>query len=206
MITLRQITLDFEPELIEGVLIDKQWFEEQETARTLIQETEDYCRQLREQAQQEITEMTENAKAEHQKRLAEILEEMEVNFLDKTEGLFAEWAEQREQEENEIIDRAKKLVESVFIAMLNQLPDEDKLHAVFKQIQRASDKHTEATLYHHPDQTALLQEWATKNGLSMWTLIPDDTLHPDELILRAPKGELSLSWSGFQKHIISRLV
>jgi len=206
MITLREIPLDFEPELTEEVLITGVWFEEQSEALNLIQSTETHCQQLIDQTHETINTMEEKAKAEHQEKLSTVLAEMEMNFLDKSEALFAEWSQMREREADEIIDRAKKLVESVFITMLNQLPDHDKLQAVFKQIIRVSDNRTEATLYYHTQQSEILKEWMSRYHQLMWTLTPDDSLHPDELVLRTAKGELSLSWSGFQKHIISRLM
>lgn len=206
MITLREIVLAFEPELIEGVLITGQWLEEQEEARSLIQNTEAYCEQRIHETQQAIIEMEENAKAEHQKRLAEMLEEMEANFLDKSEALFAEWHQARELEVDEITDRARKLVESVFMKILDHMTDQDKFHAVFKQLVRAADARTEATLYFHTQQSDTIKEWLSQYHQLMWTLTPDDSLSPDELVLRTPKGELSLSWLGFQKHFISRLM
>jgi len=206
MITLREVVLEFEPELIEGVLITGLWLEEQEEARSLIQNTEAYCEQRIHETQQAINEMEENAKAEHKKRLAEMLEELEANFLDKSEALFAEWHQAREREVDEITERARQLVESVFIKILDQLTDEDKFHAVFKQFVRVSDPRTEATLYFHTQQSDTIKEWLSQHHQLMWTLSPDDTLTPDELVLRTAKGELSLSWPGFQKHLVSRLM
>jgi len=206
MITLREVVLDFEPELIEGVLITGLWLDEQEEAQSLIQKTEAYCEQRIHETQQAINVMEENAKAEHQKRLAEMLEEMEANFLDTSEALFAEWHQAREREVDEITDRARKLVESVFMKILDHMTDEDKFHAVFKQLVRSSDPRTEATLYFHTQQSDTIKEWLSQYHQLMWTLTPDDTLSPDELVLRTPKGEMSLSWPGFQKHFISRLM
>jgi len=94
----------------------------------------------------------------------------------------------------------------VFLAILNQLPDEDKLHAVFRQIMRAADKRTQATLYFHPDNEAELTEWLSDIHQVMWTLSPDDQMKSDELVLKTEKGELSLSWRGFQQHLVSRLM
>ncbi|PPC63865.1 HrpE/YscL family type III secretion apparatus protein [Pantoea sp. ICBG 1758] len=206
MITLREIPFDFEPEIIEDVLITGLWFDQQYQAKSLIEETEAYCQELIEQTRKDIAEMEKKAKTEHEARLAQILEEMESNFLDKSEGLFAEWLSQREREADEITDRARKLVESVFLAILNQLPDEDKLHAVFRQIMRAADKRTQATLYFHPDNEAELTEWLSDIHQVMWTLSPDDQMKTDELVLKTEKGELSLSWRGFQQHLVSRLM
>lgn len=206
MITLREIPLEFEPDLIEEVLITGLWLEEQEDSQRLIQKTEAYCEQRIAETEQEIIRMEENAKKAHQERLAKMLEELEANFLDKSEALFAQWYQEREREADEITDRAKQLVEKVFLALLDQLPDNDKLHAVFRQLIRSADQRTEATLYFHTQQSDTLKEWLSRHHQLMWTLVPDDTLSPDELVLRTSKGELSLSWAGFQKHLVSRLM
>ncbi|NIG12951.1 hypothetical protein F3J37_01475 [Pantoea sp. Al-1710] len=206
MIRLPVVTLEFEPDPIEGVLITRQMMEEDSAAASLMEITEAHCQQLIEQTEKDIIEMKKKATEEHQKRLAQILEEMEQNFLDKSEGLFAEWYQERERDSDEITERAKGLVEKVFMAMLDQLPDEDKLHAVFRQIQRSANTRTEATLYHHPDHAEELAEWMSKYHLAMWALNPDDKLSHDELILATDKGELSLTWAGFQKHLVSRLM
>lgn len=206
MITLREIPLEFEPDLFEEVLITGLWLEEQEESQRLIQKTEAYCQQRIADTEQEIIRMEENAKKAHQERLAKMLEELEANFLDKSEALFAQWYQEREREADEITDRAKQLVEKVFLALLDQLPDDDKLHAVFRQLIRSADPRTEATLYFHTQQSDTLKEWLSRHHQLMWTLVPDDTLSPDELVLRTSKGELSLSWAGFQKHLVSRLM
>ena len=206
MITLREIPLEFEPDLIEEVLITGLWLEEQEESKRLIQKTEAYCEQRMADTEQEIIRMEESAKKAHQERLAKMVEELEANFLDKSEALFAQWHQEREREADEITDRAKQLVEKVFLALLDQLPDDDKLHAVFRQLMRSADPRTEATLYFHTQQSDTLKEWLSRHHQLMWTLVPDDTLSPDELVLRTSKGELSLSWAGFQKHLVSRLM
>jgi len=206
MITLREVVLEFEPELIEGALITGLWLAEQEEARSLIQKTEAYCEQRILETQQAINEMEENAKSDQQKRLADKIEELEANFLDKSEGIFVEWHQSRELEVKEITERARKLVESVFIKILDQHTDEDKFQAVFKQIVRVSDPRTEATLYFHTQQSDTIKEWLSQYHQLMWTLSPDDSLTTDELVLKTSKGELSLSWSGFQKHLVSRLM
>jgi len=206
MITLRELSLEFEPDLIEGVLITGDWMDEHEEAKSLIQTTEEYCQQLIEQTQRDIEDMQNKSNDEHRQRLAEMLEEMEANFLDKTNGLFADWYAQRERDTDEITGRAKQLVERVFLTMIDQLPDEDKLHAVFRQIVRASDKRVDATLYSNPKHIQELTQWIHAHPELNWALVPDDDIPPEELGLRTVNGELSLSWEGFKKHIITRLL
>jgi len=206
LIKLREIPLEFEPELIEDVVITGLWFEQQHQARTLIEQAQAEADRLVQEAQQEAEDIMNNARTEAQQKLAEVLTELETNFLDKSEGLFAEWYARREQDDQELVNRARNLVEAVFMAMLDQLPDEDKLSAVFRQIHRAGDKQTEATLYFHTRHKKELQEWLSRYHLDMWKLITDDELPPNQLILATSKGELSLSWDGFRKHLVSRLM
>jgi len=204
--SLRPIDINFEPDLIEGVLIAGHWFEEQEQARTLLERTQAECEAMIRQAQEEANQIMSSAKEESAHRMALLLEGIEEHFLKQSEEIFFDWEQARAEEENEIFFRARKLVEKVFISMLDQVPDEDKFKALLRQIYKASDRKTHATLFFNPAHTATIETWKTGFPQLPWSLEPDPE-HPSEsLLLKTSQGELSLSWAGFQKHIIDRLV
>jgi len=206
MITLREVTLDFEPELVEGVLITGLWLEQQEKANDLIRNTEAWCDSRRAQAEEEVNQIMEQARLDSQEKMANLLTEIESHFLARSESLFFAWQEEKQKEDDELIERARALVEAVFVSMFEQLPDDDKLSAVFRQVVKATDKSSHATLFFNPEHEAILSEWMNDHPQLLWNLKPDPSQPENELILMTAAGELSLSWEGFKKHILSRVM
>jgi len=203
MIDLREIRIEFEVNLIEDVLIKSETLTEQDSAKSLFEQTEEYCQQQIKENEIIIAEKTREFECDLKLQMNNSLSKLESDFLSKTEEFFSLLESSRLDEEETITRRAKSFMHSLFNAMFDAVPDDEKINAVFRQLSRSADKHEAATLFIHPDTLNRIPELTL--AVSHWDISPTENQPQDELMLRTAKGEFSLSWRGYQHYILSRL-
>jgi len=205
MWNLREIELQFEPDLIEGTVLSSSWLREQSEAKSLLARTFAQCEEAKKQTHEEIELMKTQARLHHEERMKTLLADVEKAFLEKAESVFFEWSQEKSMDGADLVKRAQALCNALFIEMFNRIPDEEKVEAVLNQIIKASDKQVSATLFYHPQHEDQLQAWKETQPHLPWELFADDTQQIDTLLLKTEQGELSLSWPGFRDHILQRL-
>jgi len=202
MWNLRQLTLDFPPELIEGVMLPAAAIQQQQQASALLEQTQAHCDELLREAENQAAQILHQASLEAEQQIAQQRATAEQAFWQQTQRLFDDWHHARQQQDNQLLTRAQHLVTAAFSQLLAELPDNEKIHALLSQLLQASDRRNEATLFYHPQHEASLRHWFTVNPHLPWALRADEQQIPETLLLQTSQGEFTISWDSLQQRLL----
>ena len=198
----RKVALEDDAQLIEGVLLPQSVLQEQQQAQSLVAlatlRSEDLLVEARQQAEGIIAE----AQQEAGRLVIARVEEAERDFWQRAENFFSEWQAERDTQSAGVVSQAQTLIGAAFEQLFGGLSEQQKLTALLTQLQGASARATDVTLYHPSQYEAPLAGWLASHPQPGWARCVDDTLAAETLLLQTAQGEFSISWASLQQHLL----
>ncbi|MFJ4143894.1 type III secretion system stator protein SctL [Pseudomonas sp. NPDC089734] len=170
----------------------------------LRREVLEHCRladELLDDARARADEILASAHAEAQALRESCEQETRAQVWEQAQSLLDDLRQQREQSLASIVEVAQELVGQALQVVLDELPDEQRIGAVLRQLTSASPNQETASIYCHPDQIPTLAQSLEAHGQQGWAVRGDPNMDPDAISLRTEHGDFSLSWSALQQHI-----
>lgn len=182
MLTRKRITLlngtdDLAPVISQAMLV------QQQQGADILQQAQQQAEQILAAAEQE---------AEACKRRAQQCAEQD--FWQQADRLFANWQQQQQQIESEILAVLDGVLAAALGQLLTEVPEPPRLNALLRQLLRDKMQVEQASLCCHPSQQQPIADWLTLHPHLNWQLQPDDMLAADSLKLVTAQGELHLDW------------
>lgn len=198
----RKFALEEDVQVIEGVLLPHAALQEQQQAQSLVEQAMRRSEALLEEARQQAEQMLAEAQADAERLVITRCEEAERNFWLRAEPFFSEWQAERDAQSAEIVTQAQALITAAFEQLFGCLSEQQKLTALLTQLQGASARATDVTLYHPSQYEAPLASWLAARPQLGWTRCTDDALAAETLLLQTAQGEFSISWASLQQHLL----
>lgn len=159
-----------------------------------------------EQAHEQAHLIREQARAEAQAEMEACRREWEATFWQQAQTLLADWQQQREAEEAQLVILAGKVLNEALQQLLDEVDDERRFHALLKQLLRHYPRQQQATLYCASAQEQAISRWLADQPQLSWTLCADPALAPDHLRLTTGQGELLVNWQTLRQQLAPALV
>ena len=198
----RKVALEDGAPVIEGVLLLRHVLQEQQLAQTALEQATLRAEAVLAEARQQAERLMVEAQQEAQRLAIMRCEEAERDFWLRAETFFSQWQAEREAQSAEVVSQAQALIHAVFEQLLGGLSEPQKLNALLTELQAASARATDVTLYHPSRHEAELTSWLAAHPQLGWSRCTDDALAAETLLLQTAQGEFSISWASLQQHLL----
>ncbi|MRT54727.1 HrpE/YscL family type III secretion apparatus protein [Enterobacteriaceae bacterium RIT693] len=198
----RKVALEDDASIIEGVLLPQSVLQEQQQARSLVEQATLRSEALLAEARQQAERAIAEAQDEAGRLVIARVEDAERDFWQRAEIFFSEWQAERDAQSSAVVSQAQALINAAFEQLFGGLSEQQKLNALLTQLQGASARATDVTLYHPSQHEAPLASWLAAHPQLGWTRCVDDALAAETLLLQTAQGEFSISWASLQQHLL----
>ncbi|VEB99377.1 type III secretion apparatus protein, HrpE/YscL family [Cedecea lapagei] len=198
----RKVALEDDSYVVEGVLLPQAVLQEQQQARSLVEQATLKSEALLAEARQQAERLILEAEQEAERLVVLRTEEAEGEFWQRADSLFNEWQAERDAQSAEVVSQAQRLINAAFEQLFGGLSEQQKLTALLTQLQVAGARATEVTLYYSPQHEAALASWLAAHPRLGWTCCADEALAAETLLLQTAQGEFSISWASLQQHLL----
>ncbi|MGY2228495.1 type III secretion system stator protein SctL [Pseudomonas tolaasii] len=194
MLCRRKLELHTSPSSVPHTLIPRQMLEDSNQANSLLE-------RAKAQAEEHLHQAEQQREA--------LLEEASVAFWRRAEAQLDRWERERQSMSHALEQHATTVTNNVIRYLLGEVPDQQRLTVMLKQLLASQLPPVEATLLCHPDELNALESLLAPPHATLWMLRSDDTIRPQTLVLKTDEGDFRIDWASMfsllltqQKHAV----
>lgn len=174
-------------------LLRRETIEQCATAQSIIAAAERQAEALLEQAQRQADELAREAR-----------EAASAEFWQQAEAFLEGWSEQQRQIGERTLEIASRLVGQALNRLLDEVPEEARVHALLRQLRIAQADGEGGELCCHPQLRPAVEAWLDARRSCTWRIREDETLDTGSLRLVAAHGDFVLSWGTAVEQLLPR--
>ena len=127
-----------------------------------------------------------------------------AEFWQQAEAFLEGWREQQRLASERIVERAGRLVGQALTCLLDEVPQQERVHALLRQLYGAQAGDGTGELCCHPRIRPAVEDWLERRRSCTWRIREDDSLDSGSLRLVAEHGEFVLSWDEALTELLPR--
>ena len=174
-------------------LLRRETIEQCAAAQSIIDAAERQAAELIEQAQRQVGELVREAR-----------EAASAEFWQQAEAFLEGWSEQHRQIGERTQEIASRLVGQALTCLLDEVPQEARIHALLRQLRIAQADGEGGELCCHPQLRPAVEGWLEARRSCTWRIREDETLDTGSLRLAAAHGDFVLSWGTAVAELLPR--
>jgi type III secretion protein L len=174
-------------------LLRREMIEQCQVAESIIETAEQQARQLLEQAQQQADELAREAR-----------EAASAEFWQQANTFLEGWSEQQRLIGERTLGTAYRLVSQALACLLDEVPEEARIHALLRQLRIAEAGGAGGELCCHPQIRPAVEGWLGERRSCTWRIREDETLDSGSVRLVAEHGDFVLSWGTAVAELLPR--
>lgn len=174
-------------------LLRRETIEQCQAAQSIIAAAERQAAALLEQAQRQADELAREAR-----------EAASAEFWQQAEAFLEGWREQQRQVGERTQEIASRLVGQALTCLLDEVPEEARVHALLRQLRIAQADGEGGELCCHPQLRPAVEAWLEARRSCTWRVREDETLETGSLRLAAAHGDFVLSWGTAVAELLPR--
>lgn len=174
-------------------LLRREMIEQCQAAQSIIAAAERQAAALLEQAQRQADELAREAR-----------EAASAEFWQQAEAFLEGWREQQRQVGERTQEIASRLVGQALTCLLDEVPEEARVHALLRQLRIAQADGEGGELCCHPQLRPAVEAWLEARRSCTWRIREDETLETGSLRLAAAHGDFVLSWGTAVAELLPR--
>jgi type III secretion protein L len=193
MLTRRSLTLGGALPGDAERLLRRETIEQCQAAQSILDTAERQAAALLEQAQRQAEDLAREAR-----------EAASAEFWQQAEAFLDGWSEEQRQIGERTLELASRLVAQALTCLLDEVPEEARIHALLRQLRIAQADGEGGELCCHPQIRPAVEAWLEARHSCTWRIREDETLEPGSLRLAAPHGDFVLSWGTAVAELLPR--
>ena len=193
MLTRHSLQLSGASSGVPERLFRRETLEQHAAAQGLIESAERQAAQLLEEARQRADDLVREACAV-----------ASAEFWQQAEAFLEGWREQQRLASERIVERAGRLVGQALTCLLDEVPQQERVHALLRQLYGAQAGDGTGELCCHPRIRPAVEDWLERRRSCTWRIREDDSLDSGSLRLVAEHGEFVLSWDEALTELLPR--
>ncbi len=193
MLTRRSLSLDGALPGDTERLLRRETIEQCATAQSIIGAAERQAAALLEQAQRQADDLAREAR-----------EVASAEFWQQAEAFLDGWREEQRQIGERTLELASRLVAQALACLLDEVPEEARVHALLRQLRIAQAGGEGGELCCHPQLRPAVENWLEARRSCTWRIRDDETLDTGSLRLAAAHGDFVLSWGAAVAELLPR--
>lgn len=174
-------------------LLRRETIEQCTAAQSILDAAERQAAELIEQAQRQVGELVREAR-----------EAASAEFWQQAEAFLEGWSEQHRQIGERTQEIASRLVGQALTCLLDEVPQEARIHALLRQLRIAQADGEGGELCCHPQLRPAVEGWLEARRSCTWRIREDETLDTGSLRLAAAHGDFVLSWGTAVAELLPR--
>nr|WP_298114531.1 type III secretion system stator protein SctL [uncultured Pseudomonas sp.] len=193
MLTRRSLTLGGALPADAECLLRRETIEQCQAAQSIIDAAERQAAALLEQAQRHAEDLAREAR-----------EVASAEFWQQAEAFLDGWSEEQRQIGERTLELASRLVAQALTCLLDEVPEEARIHALLRQLRIAQAGGEGGELCCHPQLRPAVENWLEARRSCTWRIRDDETLDTGSLRLAAAHGDFVLSWGTAVAELLPR--
>lgn len=193
MLTRRSLTLGGALPGDAERLLRRETIEQCQAAQCILDAAERQAAALLEQAQRQAEDLAREAR-----------EVASAEFWQQAEAFLDGWSEEQRQIGERTLELASRLVAQALACLLDEVPEEVRIHALLRQLRIAQAGGEGGELCCHPQIRPAVEAWLEARHSCTWRIREDETLEPGSLRLAAAHGDFVLSWGAAVAELLPR--
>lgn len=193
MLTRRSLTLGGALPADAECLLRRETIEQCQAAQSIIDAAERQAAALLEQAQRQAEDLAREAR-----------EVASAEFWQQAEAFLDGWSEEQRQICERTLELASRLVAQALTCLLDEVPEEARIHALLRQLRIAQAGGEGGELCCHPQLRPAVESWLEARRSCTWRIRDDETLDTGSLRLAAAHGDFVLSWGAAVAELLPR--
>ena len=193
MLTRRSLTLGGALPADAECLLRRETIEQCAAAQSIIDAAERQAAALLEQAQRHAEDLAREAR-----------EVASAEFWQQAEAFLDGWSKEQRQIGERTLELASRLVAQALTCLLDEVPEEARIHALLRQLRIAQAGGEGGELCCHPQLRPAVENWLEARRSCTWRIRDDETLDTGSLRLAAAHGDFVLSWGTAVAELLPR--
>lgn len=125
----------------------------------------------------------------------QLLEQASLEFWQRANAQLKQWESERQAMSASLEYYASSFANQALRSVLEEVPPEQRLTALIKQLLLTQLPPVQATLRCHPLERDNLEHCLANHGATPWLLRPDESLKPQALVLETLEGDFRIDWN-----------
>ena len=171
-------------QLIAQPIIKAAELENMLLANQLLNDTKHHCQQLDAQSHQHIQTAVQNASQQ-------VFTQADLLLTQLNQQQYSE----QQQQLTALLPQITRLIQQALQSLLVELPSQQKLESLLKQLMQNCTNNTKVTLHCHIDHKPILEQLLKHYDNHNWQVSPDPQLEKHTLRLEDPQGSYQASIS-----------